>query len=104
MSDKLEVAIPATPTAVVEIEELQGIIVDGQENPLVIAEENKLYEVCKYLSQTTITKSASLRIPPDDFSLSCESTATGHFEFSVLHHKQTRSDFSCTDVGQGDAA
>jgi len=24
--------------------------VDGQENPLVIAEENKLYEVCKYLS------------------------------------------------------
>ena len=26
--------------------------VDGQENPLVIAEENKLYEVCKYLSLT----------------------------------------------------
>jgi TRAP-type transport system periplasmic protein len=24
--------------------------VDGQENPLVIAEENKLYEVCRYLS------------------------------------------------------
>jgi tripartite ATP-independent transporter DctP family solute receptor len=27
--------------------------VDGQENPLVIAEENKLYEVCKYLSMTS---------------------------------------------------
>jgi TRAP-type transport system periplasmic protein len=27
--------------------------VDGQENPLVIAEENKLYEVCKYLSLTS---------------------------------------------------
>ena len=26
--------------------------VDGQENPLVIAEENKLYEVCRYLSLT----------------------------------------------------
>jgi TRAP-type transport system periplasmic protein len=26
--------------------------VDGQENPLVIAEEDKLYEVCKYLSLT----------------------------------------------------
>ncbi len=27
--------------------------VEGQENPLVIAEENKLYEVCKYLSLTS---------------------------------------------------
>jgi tripartite ATP-independent transporter DctP family solute receptor len=27
--------------------------VDGQENPLVIAEENRLYEVCKYLSLTS---------------------------------------------------
>src|SRR5258708_5687409 len=27
--------------------------VDGQENPLVIAEENRLYEVCKYLSMTS---------------------------------------------------
>ena len=27
--------------------------VDGQENPLVIAEENKLYEVCRYLSLTS---------------------------------------------------
>ncbi len=27
--------------------------VDGQENPLVVAEENKLYEVCKYLSLTS---------------------------------------------------
>jgi TRAP-type transport system periplasmic protein len=27
--------------------------VDGQENPLVIAEENRLYEVCKYLSITS---------------------------------------------------
>jgi TRAP-type transport system periplasmic protein len=27
-------------------------LVDGQENPLVIAEENRLYEVCKYLSMT----------------------------------------------------
>jgi TRAP-type transport system periplasmic protein len=26
--------------------------VDGQENPLVIAEENRLYEVCRYLSLT----------------------------------------------------
>ena len=27
--------------------------VDGQENPLVIAEENRFYEVCKYLSMTS---------------------------------------------------
>jgi tripartite ATP-independent transporter DctP family solute receptor len=27
--------------------------VDGQENPLVIAEDNRLYEVCKYLSLTS---------------------------------------------------
>jgi tripartite ATP-independent transporter DctP family solute receptor len=27
--------------------------VDGQENPLVIAEENRLYEVCRYLSLTS---------------------------------------------------
>jgi tripartite ATP-independent transporter DctP family solute receptor len=27
--------------------------VDGQENPLVIAEENRLYEVCRYLSMTS---------------------------------------------------
>jgi tripartite ATP-independent transporter DctP family solute receptor len=27
-------------------------MVDGQENPLVIAEENKFYEVCRYLSLT----------------------------------------------------
>ncbi len=27
--------------------------VDGQENPLVVAEENRLYEVCKYLSMTS---------------------------------------------------
>jgi TRAP-type transport system periplasmic protein len=33
-------------------EALKAREVDGQENPLVIAEENKLYEVCKYVTMS----------------------------------------------------
>jgi RNA polymerase primary sigma factor len=38
LSDKLEVLMTATPTAVVEIEELQGIIAEGQEKGFLAAE------------------------------------------------------------------
>jgi RNA polymerase primary sigma factor len=38
LSDKLEVLMTATPTAVVEIEELQGIIAEGQEKGFLTAE------------------------------------------------------------------
>jgi RNA polymerase primary sigma factor len=38
LSEKLEGLLPATPTAVVEIEELQGIIAEGQEKGFVASE------------------------------------------------------------------
>jgi len=48
-------ALGATPV-VVNIRELYGALkerrVDGQENPLVVTEVNRLYEVCRYVSLT----------------------------------------------------
>jgi len=48
-------ALGATPVKV-NIRELYGALrdgqVDGQENPLVVTEVNRLYEVCRYLSMT----------------------------------------------------
>jgi TRAP-type transport system periplasmic protein len=41
--------------------------VDGQENPLVIAEENRLYEVCKYLSMTSHQWAGYNMIANNDF-------------------------------------
>jgi TRAP-type transport system periplasmic protein len=41
--------------------------VDGQENPLVIAEENRLYEVCKYLSLTSHQWAGYNMIANNDF-------------------------------------
>jgi TRAP-type transport system periplasmic protein len=48
-------SLGAQPT-VVNIKELHGALarreVDGQENPLVVTEVNRLYEVCRYVSLT----------------------------------------------------
>lgn len=48
-------ALGATPVTV-SVDRLYGALrdgeVDGQENPLVVCEENKLYEVCRYVSIT----------------------------------------------------
>jgi TRAP-type transport system periplasmic protein len=41
--------------------------VDGQENPLVIAEENRLYEVCRYLSLTSHQWAGYNMIANNDF-------------------------------------
>jgi TRAP-type transport system periplasmic protein len=40
---------------------------DGQENPLVVAEENRLYEVCKYLSLTSHQWAGYNMIANNDF-------------------------------------
>lgn len=48
-------ALGATPVTV-SVDRLYGALrdgqVDGQENPLVVCEENRLYEVCRYVSIT----------------------------------------------------
>jgi TRAP-type transport system periplasmic protein len=41
--------------------------VDGQENPLVIVEENRLYEICKYLSLTSRQWAGYNMIANNDF-------------------------------------
>ena len=55
MFDDLFRSLGAAPV-VINIDELYGALrerrVDGQENPLVITEVNRLYEVCKYVSLT----------------------------------------------------
>jgi tripartite ATP-independent transporter DctP family solute receptor len=48
-------ALGATPVTV-SVDRLYAALrdgeVDGQENPLVVSEENRLYEICKYVSTT----------------------------------------------------
>ena len=55
MFEDLFTALGATPV-MVNIRELPSALregkVDGQENPLVITEFNKLYEICRYMSLT----------------------------------------------------
>jgi tripartite ATP-independent transporter DctP family solute receptor len=55
MFDEAFRALGAVPV-VVNIDELYGALaerrVDGQENPLVVTEVNRLYEVCRYVSLT----------------------------------------------------
>ena len=55
MFEDLFRSLGAVPV-VINIDELYGALrerrVDGQENPLVITEVNRLYEVCKYVSLT----------------------------------------------------
>jgi tripartite ATP-independent transporter DctP family solute receptor len=55
MFDEAFRALGAKPV-VVNIDELYGALaertVDGQENPLVVTEVNRLYEVCRYMSLT----------------------------------------------------
>jgi TRAP-type C4-dicarboxylate transport system substrate-binding protein len=55
MFEDLFRSLGAAPV-VINIDELYGALrerkVDGQENPLVITEVNRLYEVCKYVSLT----------------------------------------------------